>query len=336
MQQALRHYPTIKEETDSEDDMNRKPLVGISTCLTGEKVRYDGGHKLNRYLTNTLSRFVEFYPVCPEVECGLGTPREAMRLVSVDGKTRLFTRKSERDITDQMMNWMDRKLTEMEELNLCGFIFKAKSPSSGYTKVKVYNQKGGVSYDGVGLFSQGVLERFPLLPVEDDGRLNDAGLRENFISRMFLMHNWHNLAGEEKSRAKLMHFHGIHKYLLMSHSPAAQKELGSLIAVEMSMDIEDLYHAYFERFITAAGEIATVKKHTNVLLHVMGHFKKHLSSDEKQELKGVIDNYHDNLVPLIVPVTLINHYVRKYKDPYLETQYYLNPHPMELMLRNHV
>jgi uncharacterized protein YbgA (DUF1722 family)/uncharacterized protein YbbK (DUF523 family) len=316
--------------------MNEKPLVGISTCLLGENVRYDGGHKLNHYLRDVLGGYVEFFPVCPEVECGMSIPREALRLVDIGGDIRLMTQKTKKDMTLKMAKWMQKKLVELSNMPLCGFIFKSKSPSSGLKGAKVYKNDGVIAKSGVGIFAKGVTGFFPFLPVEEDGRLNDSSLRENFIERIFVMQRWYKVNEGRKSLVKIMDFHTGHKYVLMAHCPKTLKELGAFIADGKMHPITDLYEEYFRKFITALGKIATAQKNTNVLLHIMGYFKKNLTQDEKEELKSVIDNYYKKLVPLIVPITLLNHYVRKYKNPYLEQQFYLNPHPMELMLRNHV
>lgn len=313
----------------------QKPLVGISSCLLGENVRYDGGHKLDRYLRDILGRYVEFVPVCPEVECGMGVPREAVHLVSVDGDIRLMTRKTGRDVTDRMKLWMEKRLKELSVLPLCGFVFKSRSPSSGFRSVKVYSEKG-VRHDGIGMFARGFLEAFPLVPAEDDGRLNDEWLRENFIERIFVMHHWHELLGSGKSLSRLMDFHANHKYLLMAHDPKTLRELGSILAQGKGRLLDELYGSYLASLMSALRKIATVKKNTNVLLHIMGYFRKDLSSDEKAELKETISRYHEGMVPLLVPITLINHYVRKYQPSFLRNQIYLNPHPLELMLRNHV
>jgi uncharacterized protein YbgA (DUF1722 family)/uncharacterized protein YbbK (DUF523 family) len=313
-----------------------KPLVGISSCILGENVRYDGGHQLDRFLRDILGRYVEFVPVCPEVECGLNVPREAMRLIDVDGAVRLMTQKTKIDMTDRMEQWMTGRLEELRSLQLCGFIFKAKSPSSGLKRIKVYTDKGGARHDGTGIFAGGFTRAFPLVPAEEDGRLHDANLRENFIERIFVMQRWHATTSEKKTLGSLMKFHEQHKYLLMAHCPKTLKTLGGLVASGKKHPLPDLYDSYFDQFITAMQKIATVKKNTNVLQHVMGYFKKDLAADEKAELLEIIDMYHSELVPLIVPITLLNHFVRKYQPPYLLDQIYLNPHPMELMLRNHV
>jgi len=315
--------------------MNPKPLVGISACLLGENVRYDGGHKLDHYLHDLLANHVTFVPVCPEVECGLSVPREAMRLVETDGEIRLMTQKSKIDKTAQMKKWMGPKLRELSGLPLCGFIFKAKSPSSGLMRIKVYG-KNGVRHNGIGLFAEGFIDRFPLLPVEDEGRLQDPGLRENFIVRVFAVHRWQSFNRKQKSLKNLMEFHAAHKYLLMAHCPKTMKHLGALLAQGKQHPLPGLNAAYFESFIQALQKPATIKKNTNVLMHIMGYFKKELGSAEKTEIKELIEKYHAEQVPLIVPLTLLNHYVRKYKPQYLENQIYLNPHPLELMLRNHV
>jgi uncharacterized protein YbgA (DUF1722 family)/uncharacterized protein YbbK (DUF523 family) len=316
--------------------MQQKPLVGISKCLLGENVRYDGGHQLDRYLRDTLGTHVEFVPVCPEVECGLGVPREAMRLTEIDGAVRLLTRNSEADMTDAMQSWMTGRLRELARQPLCGFVFKAKSPSSGLFRVKIYQRNGGIRPGGTGIFAGGFTDAFPYIPVEEDGRLHDPRLRENFIERIFMMQRWHDLAGEKKSLGNLIRFHARHKYLLMAHCPKTLKELGALVAAGAGYSPGVLYDRYLEAMTRALKKIATVRKNTNVLLHIMGYFKKVLSADEKAELREIIDHYHAEQVPLVVPLTLINHYLRKHSTPYLQDQLYLNPHPLELMLRNHV
>lgn len=316
--------------------MKQKPLVGISKCLLGENVRYDGGHQLDRYLRDTLGSHVEFVPVCPEVECGLSVPREAMRLVEADGAVRLLTRDSGKDMTGTMQSWMTGRLRELARLPLCGFVFKAKSPSSGLLRVKIYQDNGAVRHNGTGIFAGGFTAAFPYIPVEEDGRLHDSRLRENFIERIFMMQRWHDLTGEKKTLGNLIGFHARHKYLLMAHCPKTLKELGALVASGAQYPPASLYDMYLESMTRALQKIATVRKNTNVLLHIMGYFKKLLSADEKAELREIIDRYHAEQVPLVVPMTLINHYLRKQPTPYLQDQLYLNPHPLELMLRNHV
>ena len=320
---------------ENPDQMTRgnKPLVGISTCLLGENVRYDGGHKLDRYLRDTLGRYVDFSPVCPEVECGMGIPREAVRLVEEDGEVKLVTRETGIDMTGQMRSWMAGRLDGLAKLPLCGFIFKSRSPSSGLMRIKVYTDRG-VRNDGVGVFARGFVERFPHLPVEDDGRLNDSKLRENFIERVFVMHRWHGLLARDRSLSALLEFHADHKYLLMAHDPAALKALGAALA--RGRGNERIHEDYLQALAPALAKIATPRKNTNVLQHIMGYFKKELSPDEKAELLEIIDKYHQGILPLVVPVTMLGHYVRRLRPEYLLRQVYLNPHPGELMLRNHV
>lgn len=316
--------------------MNDRPKLGISTCLLGENVRYDGGHKLDRYLRDVVGKFVDWVPVCPEVECGMPTPREALRLVGDPENPRLVTSRTGIDKTDQMLTWAKMRLDQLEQENLCGYIFKSKSPSSGMQGIKVYDKNGVPSKKGVGIFARAFMERFPLMPVEDEGRLNDAKLRENFIERIFVYKRWQNYVQNDGSRKGLVDFHTDHKLLIMAHSPKHLSELGKLVAQVKELDPKELHDRYLSTLMTALKLHATVKKNVNVLQHIMGYFKKQLSSDEKQELLEVIGNYHKGLIPLIVPITLVNHFVRKYNEPYLKRQYYLNPHPVELMLRNHV
>lgn len=316
--------------------MTEKINIGISTCLLGQNVRYDGGHQLDRFLTESLGRYVEYVPVCPEVECGLGIPREAMRLVGDPDNPRLVTRKTNRDFTDLMVRWAKKKLQELAGEDLCGFIFKSKSPSSGMERVKVYNDKGMPVQQASGIFAGMFMQSFPLIPVEEDGRLHDPLLRENFIERIFTFKRWRELLKGAKSLGKLVDFHTRHKLLLLSHSPKHYRAMGKLVAEGKKHATNDLFAQYQNMMMEALKLKATVKKNTNVLQHLMGYFKKQLSTDEKSELLEILGRYHDGYVPLVVPVTLINHYVRKYRQPYLAGQTYLNPHPVELKLRNHV
>lgn len=317
--------------------MSQNIKLGISTCLLGEKVRYDGGHKLDRYLTRTLGQFVTFVPVCPEVECGMPVPREALHLVGDPQSPRLVTIRSNEDRTDQMKEWAGQRLRELEAEDLCGFIFKSKSPSSGMERVKVYSGRGGSpQHTGVGIWARAFMDHFPSLPVEEDGRLHDPGLRENFIERVFVMKRWRDRARGDRSKGDLVEFHTRHKLLLMAHSPKAYKELGKFVSDLSDVNPEQIEQEYFTRLAAALKLKATVKKNHNVLLHILGYFKKELTRDEKQEVLGLFDAYARGDVPLIVPVTLLNHFVRKYDQPYLKNQYYLSPHPLELRLRNHV
>ncbi len=316
--------------------MLNKIKLGISSCLLGEKVRYDGGHKWDRFITDTLGKFVEFVPVCPEVECGLGVPREAMRLEGDPSAPRLVTRHTRKDHTDRLVRWAKEKVARLESEDLCGFIFKSDSPSSGMERVKVYNDRGMPVAKGVGVFARIFMEHFPLLPVEDEGRLHDPGLREHFIERLFTLKRWRQTLALGPSRGNLVDFHTRHKLLVLAHSPNHYRLLGKLVAQAKAMSLPQLYEQYQARLMEALSLKTTVTKNVNVLLHAMGYFKKQLSAEEKEELLEVIENYRKGYIPLIVPVTLINHYVRKYDQAYLRSQYYLHPHPIELKLRNHV
>ncbi|MCX8111098.1 MAG: DUF523 and DUF1722 domain-containing protein [Syntrophorhabdaceae bacterium] len=311
-----------------------KIKVGISRCLLGEKVRYDGGHQHDRYLTDTLGRYFDYVPVCPEVEYGLPVPREAMRLVGSPEDPRLLTIKTGIDHTDGMKRWADTRLKELEKEGLCGFIFKSKSPSSGMQGVKVYSSGGMPVKKGTGIFAGAFMRHFPLLPVEDDGRLNDPVIRENFIERIFVYKRWQGFIERGGEHKDLVAFHTDHKYLIMSHSPKHLTELGRIVA-DSRVKNHERNSIYVKTMMDGLKFTATRRKNTNCLHHIMGYFKKDLTGDEKQELLEVIEDYHKGIIPLIVPITLIKHYVRKYDKPYLKRQAYLNPHPMELMLRNH-
>ena len=309
--------------------------IGVSSCLIGNNVRYNGGHAHDRFITGTLGQYVEFVTVCPEVECGLGVPRLTMHLRGDVDNPRLITTKTGEDHTERMVTWARERLEELADENLCGFIFKSKSPSSGMARVKVFNDKGQPVNKGRGIFADMFMKRFPLFPVEEDGRLNDPKLRENFIEQIFAMKRWRDTLANGITRGNLVDFHTRNKMLLRSHSEKHYRLMGKLVAAEKSRPTADLYREYEELFMSALRLKSTVAKHTNVMMHMLGYFKKDLTSDEKQEMLDIIQAYRGELVPLVVPLTLFSHYVRKYDQTYLKQQTYLNPHPTALKLRNH-
>jgi uncharacterized protein YbgA (DUF1722 family)/uncharacterized protein YbbK (DUF523 family) len=313
-----------------------KIKLGISKCLLGENVRFDGGHKLDRFLTETLGQYVDYVPVCPEVECGLPVPRESMHLEGNPDAPRLVTTRTKQDMTERMLGWTRRRVVELEKEELMGFVFKSDSPSSGMERVRVYNEKGMAVKTGVGMFARAFMQRFPLLPVEEEGRLHDPRLRENFIERIFALKRWRDVLSRNGSRGALVDFHTKHKLLILSHSTRHYQEMGKQVAQPKSVPLKELYQHYQVLFMESLQLKTTPKKNANVLMHMMGYFKEQLSPDEKQEVLELIDLYRKEFLPLIVPVTLIKHFVRKYDQPYLKEQVYLNPHPMELQLRNHV
>lgn len=309
--------------------------LGVSSCLLGEHVRYDGGHKHDHYISDTLGQFFTFIPVCPEVGCGLSTPRESMRLEGDPANPRLMTGKSKIDKTDQMLAFCLAKSVELEKEDLCGFIFKKDSPSSGLYRVKVYNN-GVAAKNGSGLFAAAMARKFPLLPMEEEGRLNDMPIRENFIERVFSYRRWKDFLAESPTVGKLVNFHTRHKLLMMAHSPQIYKEMGALVAHGKDLKTSELLDRYEALFMKGLSLHATTSKNTNVLQHIMGYFKKHLSHEEKSEMVELIVQYHAGILPLIVPMTLLRHYINKYDQQYLKNQIYLSPHPAQLMLRNHV
>ncbi len=316
--------------------MEERIKLGVSACLLGQNVRYNGGHSRDPFITDTLSKYVEFCPVCPEVECGLPVPREAMRLVGDPESPRLITSNTKQDHTERMLKWCSQRVRELEDVNLYGFIFKKGSPSSGMEKVKVYSDQGMPSNRGIGMFARAFMEHFPLLPVEEDGRLHDPKLRENFIEAIFVLKRWREALEPRPTRQALVEFHTRHKLLLMSHSPQHMRQMGKMIAEIKRQSLND-FRPQYERLLMDALRLKTTRrKNTDVLYHVMGFFKRQIASDEKRELVETIENYRGGHVPLIVPVTLLSHYVRKYDEPYLKEQFFLHPHPLELQLRNHV
>lgn len=310
--------------------------VGISACLLGQEVRYDGGHKRDVFLTEEFGRFVEWVPVCPEVEAGFGTPREAMHLRRSSGELRLVTVKTDRDVTASMDRLIRRRVPALDAEQLCGYVLKKNSPSCGLERVKVYDRNGGsLQATGRGLFATALIARYPLLPVEEEGRLSDPRLRENFIERVFAYSRLQNLFRERWSAGSLVQFHTAHKLILMAHSPEAYRRLGVRVAAAGQLTRAELQRRYSQEFMGALAVIATPRRHSNVLQHMAGYFKKLLDRESKAELQSTIDDYRRGLLPLIVPITLMRHHVRVHDVEYLKGQLYLQPHPKELMLRNH-
>jgi len=315
--------------------MPERIRLGVSKCLLGEPVRYDGQHKRDTFVVDTLGPLVDFVPVCPEVECGLGVPREAMRLIGTKENPRLVTIRSGQDITPRMQDWIKPRLDQLAKENLCGYIFKARSPSSGMERVKIYNEKGGVVGYGAGLFAAAFMARFPLLPVEEEGRLNDPLLRDNFVERIFTLRRYRDAVAGARTLKPLMTFHATHKYLLMAHQPARVRAMGQLLAGSAPRAIRETTAAYEDMLLDTLKTKTTTVRYVNVLQHMIGYLKQQLTADEKQEFAELLDDYRRDDVPLIAPIVMLRHYVRKYNEPYLATQAVLYPHPLELRLRNH-
>jgi uncharacterized protein YbgA (DUF1722 family)/uncharacterized protein YbbK (DUF523 family) len=320
----------MKENFDS------RPRLGISACLLGQKVRYDGGHKEDAFLCETFGRFVEWIPVCPEIEVGMGVPRESVRLVGAPSDPKLIAERSGRDWTAAMKRFAALKVNELADLRLSGYVFKKNSPSCGVERVRVYASNNMPQRGGRGLFAAAVMAKFALLPVEEEGRLNDPSLRENFVERVFAYHRWQGALAGSKSARALVEFHTRHKFLLLAHSERHYRQLGRLVANLKNNSLRASYEEYGRIFMEALAVRATAKKHANVLDHLTGYFSDRLSAAERRELVELIGDYRTQLVPLIVPITLIHHYVKKYQIAYLADQIYLAPSPRELMLRNHV
>jgi uncharacterized protein YbgA (DUF1722 family)/uncharacterized protein YbbK (DUF523 family) len=310
--------------------------VGISACLLGQGVRFDGGHKRDRYITDTLGKFFEWVPVCPEVEMGLGTPRETLRLVGEPEDPRVVFFKTGEDVTDGMQTWAKERLDALAKLDLSGYILKSDSPSCGMERVRIYRKSGMPGKDGVGIFARALMARFPLLPVEEEGRLHDLPLRENFVERIFCHRRWRDLVAGGLTRGKLVAFHTAHKLLLLAHSPKHHTVLGRLVADAKGLSPRALETRYGELFMSGLTVKATAKKHTNVMHHILGYLKRNLDAADKAELLTLIADFHRGLVPLVVPLVLLKHHLARVNVPSLRGQIYLSPHPKELMLRNHV
>jgi uncharacterized protein YbgA (DUF1722 family)/uncharacterized protein YbbK (DUF523 family) len=313
--------------------------IGVSSCLLGEQVRFDGGHKRSDFLVDTLGGFVEFVPVCPEMEIGLGVPRETLRLVhdgNASHEARLVTNKSGIDLTEKMNAYAERRVIALGRAELCGYVLKKDSPSCGMERVRVYGPSGMPSRDGSGLFAAALIRRYPCLPVEEEGRLNDPHLRENFVERVFAYRRLRSFFSSRWTLGGLVQFHTAHKLVLMAHSPKAYSELGRFVANAKRLARDKVPEHYELAFMEALKKLATTARHTNVLHHMLGYLRPHLDGDTRDEIVALIDDYRRGLVPLVVPIALFRHYVRKFGIGYLQGQVYLEPHPKELMLRNHV
>lgn len=310
--------------------------VGVSACLLGQEVRYDGGHKRDRFVVDSLARFVTLVPVCPEVDIGLGVPRETIRLVEENGEVRLRGGTSGADHTKAMRGFGQRKVRELAGMELCGYILKSKSPSCGLFRLPVYREGQPPLRSGRGLFAEALVAGLPHLPVEEEGRLTDARLRENFIERVFAYARLRRAFRPRWRLGELVAFHAGEKYLLLAHQPAGYKALGKLVAEGKQLGRAELAEAYQRGFMEALAIPATVGRHVNVLQHMAGHVREHLDANGRQELARVIDEYQAGLVPLVVPITVVQFFARCFGIDYLLRQSYLGPHPKELMLRNHV
>jgi uncharacterized protein YbgA (DUF1722 family)/uncharacterized protein YbbK (DUF523 family) len=325
-----------------------RPRIGVSACLLGQPVRYDAGHKRDPFLVETFGQHVEWVPVCPEVEAGFGTPRESMRLVLTAPRHRargqrfdpasisLVLNTNGTDVTSRLTTYARQKVERLASAGLSGFVLKKDSPSCGMERVKVYTPQGQVERGGRGLFAGALMSRLPNLPVEEEGRLGDPGLRENFIERVFAYQRLCALFTRGWTSGRVVAFHTAHKLTLMAHSPAAYRELGQLVAGAKGRPREQFASEYQSRFMKALSVVATPKRHANVLQHMFGYISRALDADARAEMLALIEDHRAGLVPLIVPMTLMRHHVRRLAVGYLLGQTYLDPHPRELSLRNHV
>ncbi len=317
-------------------DTDRPIRLGVSSCLLGHAVRSDGGHRRDAFVTDQLGSFVEWVPVCPEVEVGMGTPRPALRLVGEGGEIRMREVVSGRDHTRAMQRYAARRVRALRGLGLCGYVLKKNSPSCGIARVKVHGERRAPRKDSRGLFASRLMQMYPNLPVEDEGRLNDAKLRENFIERVFAYHRLCDLFRGRWTNAQLVAFHTAHQLQLIAHALEPYRELGRLVASLAERPRDQIRERYQRVFMAALSRVASRARKTHALQHAAGHLKKGLDASSKGELAESIHDYRLGLVPLVVPVTLLRHHARRLEVDYLNGQTFLEPHPKELMLRNHV
>jgi uncharacterized protein YbgA (DUF1722 family)/uncharacterized protein YbbK (DUF523 family) len=310
--------------------------IGVSSCLLGERVRFDGGHKRDHYLTEVLVQYFKFVPVCPELDVGMGVPRESVQLEGSPESSRMVALCSGEDWTNRMRRYSQHKVRQLARLGLCGYILKKNSPSCGMARVKVYDGSGRPSRAGRGLFAAELLDRLPLIPIEEEGRLNDLRLRENFIERVFAFDRLRQLFAPRVTRGRIVEFHSRHKYLLLAHSPQHYRELSRLVVAIKERPPAEFRDFYARQFMAALTMKTTTRKHVNVLQHIVGFLKDKLTTWEKQNVLQVIEDFRSGLLPLVVPLTLLHHLIDKHQIAFIQNQVYLAPHPKELQLRNHV
>ena len=308
--------------------------VGISSCLLGHQVRYDGAHKYHSYIERTLGQYFEFRAFCPEVEAGLGVPRPAVQLREMEHEIRVVGVKDHQlDVTEALMQVGDKQRDWLE--GLCGYILKKDSPSCGMERVKIYKHEVPAR-NGVGVFAAFLQQHFPALPIEEEGRLGDPALRENFIHRVFVRHRWQQLCQQGITVHGLMRFHSRHKLIAMSHDQNRARELGRIVADARTDNLSNIAERYLVELMACLKIVATRGNHVNVLQHIQGYLKTKLDGDDKQELVETIEGYRLGNVPLIVPLTLLRHHFRKQPDAFIDESYYMIPHPAELSLLNEI
>ena len=310
-----------------------KIRIGISACLLGAPVRYNGGHKRSTLCTEVLAEHFELVPLCPEMGMGLGTPRPTIRLVGEPEAPRaLMPQEQDRDVSEELRAQVDRV-----PAGLSGFVLMQKSPSFGLHRVKLYRDNGHLAEKGSrGIFAAALHARYPELPLEEEGRLHDPVLRENFLNRVFVHARWQRLLADGISRQGLIDFHARHKYLLMATHPQQQKALGRLLGHLGQQDLHELATRYFRELMSALSRPATRGTHSNVLQHLSGYLKQHLGSQERAELQHLITQYRGGVIPLVVPLTLLRHHFNRHPDAYIARQDYLRAYPDALSLRNSI
>lgn len=315
--------------------MDKKIPVGISACLLGDSVRFDGGHKRCAFAAEDLAPFMRYEPVCPEMAIGLPTPRPALRLTeTAENNVELCFSNGKGDpLTQEMQSFSEKKIASLH--HLCGYIVCAKSPSCGMERVRVYQPDNNNNRkEGVGIFTRELMKQMPWLPVEEDGRLHDPVLRENFVERIYTLHEFNQLWRSGLTRGKLIAFHSRYKLTLLAHSQPAYREIGRFVAaIEQWSSLEAFAFEYRQRLMDLLKHKATRGNHTNVMMHVQGYFRPQLNAKQREELTSLIDHYRQGLQPLLAPMTLLKHYMSEYPDPYLTQQRYFEPYPEALRLR---
>ncbi len=308
--------------------------IGVSSCLMGIKCRYDGCSNKDDFILDELSEYFEFESYCPE-DPVFGTPRDTIRLVEVDKDIRVLVSKTAEDVTQKLRQSSQKFAQKAASDDLCGFILKSKSPTCGLERVKVYQQKEAPSEKkGVGLFAQELKNTFKYLPIEEEGRLNDPWLKENFLMQVFAYGDLKEFLKNVTSPNELVEFHTSYKYLILAKSEHSYKTLGNIVANNPKRELHEQLKLYEEEFLKAISEKSTINKTYNVLLHITGYFKKLITKEEKEHILNACNEYKNEYIPLIAVTKIINLYVARFDQSYLAKQKFLHPYPKELGLRS--
>jgi uncharacterized protein YbgA (DUF1722 family)/uncharacterized protein YbbK (DUF523 family) len=310
--------------------------IAVSGCLLGQNVRFAGGHSQDRFVTDQLGEYAKYISFCPE-NLAFGTPRPTIRLIE-DEQDGYFVQSSETlaDITEQLSITSQSELEKIQDASISGIIFKSKSPSCGFGSAMIYRTNGYSKEKSDGLFVKMCKDAFPLIPMEEEGRLNDPWLRENFVMQLFAYDDFEKFKSTDPSMKDLVAFHQSYKFMLQAKNDMMYRELGQIVGNHEGLKFDELLRQYEILFKTAIGQKSSIGKNRNVLEHMAGFVKDKISSVEKEMLHEQIEEYAHKIVPLIAPLSRLYMFAKEYDVEYLLGQKFLHPYPKELALRSDI